>query len=71
MKNYQKVEKICDRMQKKYSEKSNEYFQVKEQYEKFSANGKIALQNVLFKNADFPAGISVPSGEVTITPARS
>ena len=42
----------------------------KEQYEKFSANGKIALQNVLFKNADFPAGISVPSGEVTITPAR-
>ena len=42
----------------------------KEQYEKFTANGKIALQNVLFKNADFPAGISVPSGEVTITPAR-
>ncbi len=28
------------------------------------------MQNVLFKNADFPAGISVPSGEVTITPAR-
>ena len=42
----------------------------KEQYEKFTANGKIALQNVLFKNVDFPAGISVPSGEVTITPAR-
>ena len=42
----------------------------KEQYEKFTANGKIALQNVLFKNADFPAGISIPSGEVTITPAR-
>ena len=42
----------------------------KEQYEKFTANGKIALQNVLFKNADYPAGISVPSGEVTITPAR-
>ena len=42
----------------------------KEQYEKFTAYGKIALQNVLFKNADFPAGISVPSGEVTITPAR-
>lgn len=42
----------------------------KEQYEKFTANGKIALKNVLFKNADFPAGISVPSGEVTITPAR-
>lgn len=42
----------------------------KEQFEKFTANGKIALQNVLFKNATFPAGISVPSGEVTITPAR-
>lgn len=37
---------------------------------KVHGNGKIALQNVLFKNADFPAGISVPSGEVTITPAR-
>ena len=42
----------------------------KEQYEKFTANGKIALKNVLFKSADFPEGISVPSGEITITPAR-
>lgn len=42
----------------------------KEQYEKFTANGKIALKNVLFKSADFPEGISVPSGEITITPAN-
>lgn len=42
----------------------------KEQYEKFTANGKIALKNVLFKSADFPEGISIPSGEITITPAR-
>ena len=42
----------------------------KQLYEKFGADGKISLKNVLLKNADFPDGISIPSGTITITPAR-
>jgi len=42
----------------------------KEQYEKFAATGKVALKDVLFKNSDFPDGISIPTGSVTVTPAR-
>lgn len=42
----------------------------KEQYEKFSATGKISLKDVLFKNSDFPKGIVIPSGDLTVTPAR-
>ena len=50
MENYQKVEKICDRMQKKYSEKSNEYFQVKEQYEKkYSLSFKGVIHRMNFR----------------------
>lgn len=42
----------------------------KEQYEKFTATGKITLKDVLFKNSDFPTGILIPSGDITITPAQ-
>lgn len=50
MENYQKVEKICDRIQKKYSEKSNEYFQVKEQYEKkYSLSFKGVIHRMNFR----------------------
>ena len=42
----------------------------KQLYEKFGADGKISLKNVLFKSEDFPDGISIPTGTVTITPAR-
>lgn len=42
----------------------------KEQYEKFTAKGNISLKDVLYKDADFPKGISVPQGSITITPAR-
>lgn len=41
----------------------------KEQYEKFMAKGDVSLKNILFKNTDFPQGISVPQGKVAITPA--
>lgn len=42
----------------------------KEQYEKFTAKGNISLKDILYKDADFPKGISVPQGNVTITPAK-
>lgn len=42
----------------------------KEQYEKFMAKGNISLKDVLYKDADFPKGISVPQGSVTVTPAK-
>lgn len=42
----------------------------KERYEKFLAKGNISLKDVLYKDADFPKGISVPQGSVTITPAK-
>lgn len=42
----------------------------KEQYEKFTATGKVSLNKVLFKTPDFPDGISIPSGNITVTPAR-
>lgn len=41
----------------------------KEQYEKFIAKGNITLENILFKNADFPEGISIPQGSIAVTPA--
>lgn len=40
----------------------------KEQYEKFIAKGNITLKDILFKNADFPEGISIPQGSIAITP---
>ena len=41
----------------------------KEQYEKFIAKGTISLKDILFKNADFPQGISISQGNLSITPA--
>lgn len=42
----------------------------KEQYEKFIAKGNIILKDLLLINAEFPEGISIPQGSVTITPAQ-
>ena len=42
----------------------------KEQYEKITANGKLSARNILFKNSSFPEGISIPNGELTVTPQR-
>lgn len=42
----------------------------KEQYEKFVAKGNIIFKDILFVNADFPKGISIPQGKVVITPAQ-
>lgn len=42
----------------------------KEQYEKFIAKGNIVLKDFLLVNAEFPEGISIPQGSVTITPAQ-
>lgn len=42
----------------------------KEEYEKFIAKGSIVLNNILFKNAGFPQGISIPQGSITVTPAK-
>lgn len=42
----------------------------KEQYERFNANGNITLKDILFKSADFPEGISVPQGNLSISPAQ-
>lgn len=42
----------------------------KEQYEKFTAKGSIIFKDILFVNADFPEGISIPQGSVVITPAN-
>lgn len=42
----------------------------KEEYEKFTAKGNITFQDILFVNAAFPKGISIPQGSIVITPAR-
>lgn len=42
----------------------------KEQYEKFIAKGNIILKDLLLVNTEFPEGISIPQGSVTITPAQ-
>lgn len=42
----------------------------KEQYEKFVAKGNIIFKDILFVNAEFPKGISIPQGNIVITPAR-
>lgn len=42
----------------------------KEQYEKFIAQGSVVLKDILFKNKDFPQGISIPHGNIGITPAK-
>ncbi len=41
-----------------------------EQYEKFTAKGNVVLKDLLFVNAEFPEGIHIPQGTVTITPAQ-
>lgn len=45
------------------------YIEEKE-YEKFTAEGKLSFRNILFADARFPEGIRIPSGEVTVSPAR-
>lgn len=42
----------------------------KEQYEKFMAKGNVSLKDILYKDSDFPKGISIPQGNITITPAK-
>lgn len=42
----------------------------KEQYKKFVAKGNIIFKDILFVNAEFPKGISIPQGNIVITPAR-
>lgn len=41
----------------------------KEQYEKFIAKGNVIFKDILFVNAEFPQGISIPQGSIVITPA--
>lgn len=41
----------------------------KELYEKFIAKGNVSLKDILYKDSDFPKGISIPKGSITITPA--
>lgn len=41
----------------------------KEQYEKFIAKGSVSFKDILFVNPDFPQGISIPRGNIIITPA--
>lgn len=41
----------------------------KEQYEKFIAKGNIQFNDILLVNTEFPEGISIPKGSITITPA--
>ena len=40
------------------------------EYEKLSAKGLVNLQDLVIKNDDFPGGITIPGGEVAITPTR-
>lgn len=42
----------------------------KEQYEKFIAKGSVVFKDVLFVNADFPQGISIPQGSMIISPSQ-
>ena len=42
----------------------------KQQYEKFTAKGTITLNDVLFKNTDFPQGVSIPHAALVVTPAQ-
>lgn len=42
----------------------------KEQYEKITANGKLSVNDIFFKNNDYPDGISLPTGEITLTPSN-
>lgn len=45
------------------------YIEQKE-YEKFIAKGSIMLNNILFKNKDFPEGITITQGSLIVTPAQ-
>lgn len=42
----------------------------KEKYEKFIAKGSVVFKDILFVNAEFPQGISIPQGSIVITPAH-
>ena len=41
----------------------------KEQYEKFTAKGNLSFQNIRLINNQFPEGIFIPEGSLTVTPA--
>lgn len=41
-----------------------------QEYEKFTAGGKLSFRNISYADAQFPEGIRIPSGEVTVSPAR-
>lgn len=41
----------------------------KKEYEKFKATGEIKLNQIMIKTTDFPEGISIPSGELIVTPS--
>lgn len=41
----------------------------KGEYEKFKAQGEIRLDQILVKNTEFPQGISIPTGNISITPS--
>lgn len=41
----------------------------KEEYEKFNAQGEIRLNQIMVKNSAFPQGISIPTGNISITPS--
>ena len=41
-----------------------------EQYEKFIAKGNIQFNNILFIDKNFPEGISIPKGNIQVSPAQ-
>jgi hypothetical protein len=41
-----------------------------EQYDKITATGHLSLAGILFKSDNCPTGIAIPTGEMTVTPAR-
>lgn len=42
----------------------------REEYEKFTAKGSITLRDILFVSKDFPQGVSISQGDLTVTPSR-
>ncbi|MDR1414385.1 MAG: AsmA family protein [Odoribacteraceae bacterium] len=43
---------------------------VQEQYEKIAASGHLSLKEIFFKNDALPGGLSIPSGDLKVAPAR-
>jgi uncharacterized protein involved in outer membrane biogenesis len=42
----------------------------KEEYEKLSARGRLSMKDILFKNEQFPGGVSLADGQIDISPSR-